>query len=639
MPIPPKSIVSALLVTAASLAAQISEPPITVEDRRHWSFRPLRRPSPPSVAGVEGAIDRFVRAELAAAELEPMPPADRRTLIRRLSFDLIGLPPTAKQIEKFVTDDAPGAYQRLVDRLLAAPAHGERWAQFWLDLARFAETDGFEHDRTRPQAWQYRDWVIRALNRDLPFDQFVRLQLAGDELEPDNADAALATGFLMAGPDMPDINRQDERRDTKLNEMTGAVGSVFLGLTFGCAQCHDHKFDPISQADFYRLRAVFENTVWPRRDKLLATVAREPSATAPPSHLMIRGDFRRAGPAVEPAFVRIANQQHPVEFAATKLARSSGRRTALANRLTRPDHPLVARVIVNRLWQHHFGRGLVDTPSDFGRRGGAPSHPRLLDWLATELPTQAWSLKAMHKLIVMSAAYRRASRPGGDDTSWRRAVRADPDNRLLWRGNRRRLEGEAIRDSMLAVAGRLSDRRGGPGVRPPLPTEVTRTLLKNQWQVSPNRADHDRRSVYLFARRNLRFPLFDAFDRPDANSSCARRNRSTTAPQSLMLLNSEFSLDTARRFAGLLFTEASSTAERVRLAYLRAFARAPSARELRGALAFLAEQAGMLRREGRPATALAQPDPTPDGADRYAAAALVDYCLALFNLNEFVYVD
>jgi hypothetical protein len=515
------------------------------------------------------------------------------------------------------------AIETLVDRLLASPHYGERYAQHWLDLARFAESDGFEHDNVRPQAWKYRDWVIDAINNDLPYDEFLRRQIAGDELFPGDEAAAIATGFLLCGPDMPDINLQEERRHVVLNEMTSTVGSALLGLQLGCAQCHDHKYDPLSQADFYRLRAVFETAELfkhPKNARVLQPAKDPPKA----SYLMVRGDFRRPGAQIEAAFPRIAN---PWQTEITKES-ETGRRAELARWLTRADHPLVTRVIVNRLWQQHFGRGLVRTPSDFGAMGESPTHPQLLDWLATELPRGGWSLKQMHRLMLTSATYLQASRPQSPEAreAWKRSLEADPSNRLLSRMNRLRLDGESIRDTMLMSADRLSSRRGGPGVMPPLPSELLGTLLKKQWEVSPDEEDHRRRSVYLFVRRNLRYPLFEVFDRPDTNASCPERNRSTTAPQALWQLNSEFSLTAARDLAVYLRKSADSQREQISLAYRRTLCRQPGSDELDASLAFLARETERVKVD-------------EVKIDDPATEALAHLCLAMFNLNEFVYLD
>lgn len=511
----------------------------------------------------------------------------------------------------FLADDSPQAYEHVVGRLLASPDYGRRWAQHWLDLARFAETDGFEHDKVRPEAWRYRDWLIEALNGDMPLDEFIQLQIAGDELRPGDRQAAIATGFLLAGPDMPDINLLEERRHMVLNEITATVGSALLGLQVGCAQCHDHKFDPISQADFYRLRAIFESA------ELFKTPAAgrmvTESGAVPVSHLMIRGDFRRPGPVVEGAFPRIANPSGESLSAAGK---PGGRRTALARWLSDGRQPLTPRVLVNWVWQHHFAQGLSRTPGDFGVMGDLPTHPELLDWLATELIEQGWSLKRIHRLLVMTDAYRRSSRATSADAHqlWQAAVSADPHNLWLWRMSRRRLEGEAVRDAMLAAADTLSQGCGGPGIMAPLPTELVATLLPGQWKASENQEEIHRRSVYFFVRRNLRYPLFEVLDRPDTNASCPRRNVSTTAPQALALLNSDLSLSAARELAAFVAGHApADLAAQVKLVYQRTLSRPPTGRELNDA------------------TSLLQMSPMDP--------PLVALCLAMFNLNEFIYVD
>jgi hypothetical protein len=627
------------------------EEPLTEADRGHWAFTPLVRNVLPPVNDarwVRNPIDRFILARLERSGLQPMPPADRATLLRRVTFDLTGLPPTPAELVAFLADASPDAWERAVERLLDSSAYGEHWAQHWLDVARFAETDGFEHDLVRPEAWRYRDWVIEAFNHDMPYDEFVRLQVAGDKLRPGDAAAAVATGFLLAGPDMPDLNLQEERRHNVLNEMTATVGAVFLGLQIGCAQCHDHKFDPISQADFYRLRALFEDAEFFKPNPLGRVMQEAPSPTAP-SRIMVRGDFRRPGATLEPGYPRIANPWCETVPAHPEGNETGGRRVALARWLTQPDHPLATRVIVNRLWQAHFGRGLVATPSDFGFMGSRPTHSELLDWLAAELPAQGWSLKRMHRLIVNSATYRQASRPALPEWSageteaarvaWQRSMAADPDNELLARMGRRRLEGEAIRDAMLAAADSLTARRGGQGVMPPLPDELVHTLLKGQWQVNSDEEDHRRRSIYLFARRNLRYPLFEAFDRPDALASCARRDRSTTAPQGLYLLNSEFSLVQARRLAGYVLGHTDGLEAQIDLCYRRLLSRAPTAEELASSRNFLFREASRLRTESHAADELPSPLPAVAGVDPYSSAALVELCLAMFNLNEFIYVD
>ncbi len=715
----------AILLGAAAFAtaddARLREKPLTADDRNHWAFQPPRRSVPPEVKNHNWArnpIDRFIAAGLEANGLSPAPEAERTTLLRRVSFDLIGLPPTPEEIDAFVNDRSVFAFEKVVDRLLASPQYGVRWGQHWLDLARYADTDGFEFDQARPDAWRYRDWVVDALNRDLPYDHFVRLQLAGDEIAADDPSAFVATGFSRCYPDMVDLNDQGLRRQNALNDITETTGLVFLGLTIGCARCHDHKSDPISQADFYRLQAFFSParfrddyplaraperrayeravTAWrsqvtqiqasilriekPIRDKLapglpmgaldhavaaynkpdaerspaevtivydllhrdgrikandwpgllaagaaaeharllarLAQVRRaaplgpptargidEAENRAPPTYFLKRGEFAAKGPVVEPAFPAVLATAAPT---IVPLAGSTGRRKALAEWLTRDSHPLTARVVVNRLWQGHFGRGLVDTPSDFGRMGGEPTHPKLLDWLAHELIDRGWSLKALHSLIVTSSTYRQSSKPAI-------AANLDPDNHWLSHQNRRRLDGEAIRDALLSACGQLNLALGGPGVFPPLPSELTKLSSKGAiWPVSRDARDQNRRSLYIFVRRNLRYPFFEAFDRPDTNASCPRRPVTTTAPQALSMLNSRLSADSARALAMKVRLEEGARFDAmVERAYRLALGRRPDPAERSLAREFLSS----------------------------GTVSFAEFCLALFNLNEFVYLD
>ena len=573
---------------------------------KHWAWQPLEPPSIPKAKTHPHPVDAFILYRLRSKGLKLAPEASRLTLIRRLTFNLTGLAPTPKEIEAFLSDASSNAYEKLVDRLLSSSAYGEHWAQHWLDLARFAETDGFEHDKIRPNAWRYRDWVIKALNEDLPYNQFVQLQIAGDQLHPDDPQAAIATGFLLAGQDMPDINLQTERRHMVLNEMTSVVGSTFLGLTLGCAQCHDHKYDPISQKEFYQMRAFFESDLQLKERKLGKLTARVMHSGKPiKTHLSVRGDFRRQGDVVSAGYPAIAPP--------SKMKPKQGQRLELAQWLTRPDNALAMRVVANRLWQQHFGVPLA-APEDFGTQGEPPTHPRLLDWLATELPRRNWSLKAMHKLIVTSATWRQASRNTSADQYWKKRLTRDPENKLWSRQLRRRLTGEMIRDTLLAASGSLSGSKGGPGVRPPLPREITVTLLKNQWPVSKKLEDHRRRSIYLFARRNLRLPMFDLFDRPPQAETCARRRNSTTAPQSLALLNSEFTRDAAAKLARVAAEKTSNQSAQYTYCYSRLFNREPTAGELESC-------AQLVEATGNP------------------KQGLTELCLALMNLNEFLYID
>ncbi|WDQ16478.1 DUF1549 and DUF1553 domain-containing protein [Rhodopirellula sp. P2] len=607
--------------TADEDAADYVELPIDDYDRDHWAFLPLETvevPQPPNTGWRRNPIDDFIQFELSQRGLQPQPPASRQTLIRRLSFDLTGLPPTPSQIAAFESDASEDAYERLVDRLLDSPRYGERWAQHWLDLARFAETDGFEHDKLRPDAWKYRDWVIAALNEDLPYDEFIRRQIAGDEMHPNDKSALTATRFCLSGPDMPDINLTDERRHTVLNELTSTIGEVFLGLQVGCAQCHDHKYDPISQADFYRLRAIFEPSVPLQKNHSLSTL-KESFPSERPSHLMLRGDFRSPGPELKPGVIRVVSSTTNA-FSPRQSERSAGLRTALADWLVAAENPMTARVMVNRVWQHHFGAGLSSTPSDFGVMGSEPSHPELLDWLALSFVQTGWSLKSLHRMIVTSATYRQRSRLADDATesetlAWGEAQKADPQAQLLSRYPRWRLEGEAIRDAMLVASGQINWKSGGPGVRPPLPQELVGTLLKNQWDVTQDRSEHNRRSIYVFARRNLRYPIFEVFDRPSANTSCSRRDISTTAPQSLHLLNSEFSLNLARSMASSIANEHPTEARRIQATFQRVLGRSPTPEEQLEVQDFLSASTSA------------------------EAEKQTHLCLALFNCNEFITVD
>lgn len=613
---------------------EISESALTDADRDHWAFRPVVRHSLPAVKASEwprGGVDAFILSRLEKADLTPTPEADRATLLRRLSFDLIGLPPTIAELDAFETDIAPDAYERQVERLLSQSSYGERWGQYWLDLARFAETDGFEHDKVRANAWKYRDWVVAALNDNLPYDRFVQLQLAGDE---QSEAQSVATMFCLSGPDMPDINDQFERRHLMLNEMTSTVGAVFLGLQMGCAECHDHKYDPVSQADFYRLRAVFETAV-PELKRDVPYSQLKAQRAVNPARFWIRGDHRRAGPKIEAAYPRIASRKAIGDAPEEGVSPRSG----FAQWLTRADNPLAARVIVNRIWKHHFERGLFDTPSDVGLLNAEPTHPELLDWLASEFQAHEWDLKWLHRQLVTSATYRQASHVHTADEGWARRRQLDPDNALYSRGHRRRLDAESLRDGMLQVAGLLVDDRGGPGVMPPLPPELVETLLKGQWTVSPRASDHDRRSIYLFARRNLRYPVFEVFDRPDANASCAVRNRSTTPIQSLLLFNSALSLRAAQHLAGEVMSESTQPTERVNRLFRRTFARQPTAEETDHLLRFIVTERASLEKEQRRVSSLALPQGIETSADPYVAAAWVEACLAVLNASEMVYVD
>jgi Protein of unknown function (DUF1553)/Protein of unknown function (DUF1549) len=605
------------------LDRQINESSIVESDRDHWSYRPIlksRIPQTKDRTWAKSEIDSFILAKLEASDLKPPAEADRNDLLRRLKLDLLGLPPTIEEMEAFQQDRSNDAYERIVDRYLGSPRFGERWAQIWLDLARYAETDGFEHDRVRTEAWQYRDWVIQSLNQDLPYDHFIFQQIAGDLNE--DQPQPIATMFCFAGPDMPDINDQALRRHNRLNEITATIGSALLGLQLHCAQCHDHKVDPLSQADFYRLRAVFESSVPElKRDKPFNTFTSERATE--PSRFYFRGDLQHAGPVIHAAFPRIAiNSEQAIHYCETE-----DPRTEFADWLFQEDNPLTARVIVNRVWQSHFGRGLFDTPSDVGIAVAGPTHPELLDWLASELRRKDWSLKHLHRTIVLSSTYRQRSLASPNDQSWSSRIQIDPRNELYSRFPRHRLEAEVIRDSMLVIAGLLDYQTGGESVLPPLPEELVGTLLKGQWKTSQNESDHWRRSIYIFARRNLRYPILESFDRPEANESCAKRDLSTSAIQALQMLNSSLSYECSVRLCDRLLgdrtnvdglnstTSASSRSDKIDMLYRLALARQPTSDEKNVLLEFVGETESQFE------------------------TSFLAACLAIMNTNEFIYID
>lgn len=628
------------------------------------------------------SVDKFVLAGLESKGLTPSPPASKIALLRRVFADLIGMPPTPAEADAFLSDKSPDAYEKLVDRLLADSRYGERWARHWLDLVRYAETEGFEADGARPRAWRYRDYVIRALNADKPYDRFLKEQLAGDELYPTDAEARVATGFFRLGT-WDGLSRDDAGRwqDT-LNDTTDTVGAAFLGLTIGCARCHDHKYDKITARDYYRLQAFFTNTRFTetrlpgeldppaqiaRREALQARLREkqtaldavraekgdpeeadrkrrretledetnglsreltpidrvadsiaEPGTNAPTHHVLLRGSLGTPGEAVKPGFVASLCGGKEVDPALTPTSNTSGARTALASWIASPENPLTARVIVNRLWQHHFGAGIVETPSDFGRNGGKPSNPALLDWLASELPRRGWSLKSVHRLILTSAAYKQsvAVRP--------ECAKLDPQNRLLWRQNRQRLEGEAIRDSILTVSGRLNPEAGGPSVYPAISDEVLSTGSTHKWGRSPEDQQR-RRTIYVFQRRSLALPLTEVFDGPDMVNTCPRRQTTTIAPQALALFNGAFGREESVYFATRVVREAGAKPEaQIERAWRLALVRRPTPVEREKSLTFLTKKAALHRVEKN-----ADPE----------RAALANLCHVLFNTNEFLYAD
>ncbi len=596
--------------------------------RDWWAFEPLRATPPPTVAGVSHPIDAFVRDRLAREGIAPAPPADRRTLLRRLAFDLVGLPPTADELDAFVADPAPDAYEKQVDRLLASPHFGERQARYWLDVARFAETNGYERDAEKPQAWRYRDWVVKAFNDDMPFDRFVLEQLAGDEL-PDRSEAtAIATGFLRLGTWDDEPNDAEDYQYDRLEDLVHVTSTAFLGLTVKCARCHDHKFDAITQADYYRLAAAF----WPGpvhngRAKALGGPSAEQigfdvlgwtdlGPEAPPIHALKKGDRHRPLAEVKagsPSFVGPLAGDFPPPPADS---RTTLRRTHLARWITNFKNPLTPRVIVNRLWQHHFGNGLCRNPDNVGFNGPRPEHRDLLDSLAADLVAGGWKLKALHRLIVTSATYRQASiHPDMEALADR-----DPGNALLWRAERRRLDAESLRDAILAVAGDLDPRLGGPSFKAPIDGEALEGLSMKGGAYQPSPPEEcRRRSLYMFTKRGLIVPLMTTFDQCDTTVPTGKRDVSIVALQALSLLNNGWVRGEADTCAGRVLAAAAEAGPRVDDAWRRVLGRLPSAEEKDAALSHVTTQmAGEAARE------------------RLAWASL---CQVLFNTNEFLSID
>ena len=633
------------------------------EAREYWAFQPVDSfPPLPTIdndAAVLSPVDFFIEEKLELLKLRSAPLASRRELIRRLYFDLLGLPPTIDDIDSFLNDPAPDAYERLVDRLLASPRYGEKWAQHWLDVVRFAETEGFEYDRLLRGAWRFRDYVISSFNNDKPYDQFLTEQIAGDELDSDNEIYRVAAGFHRLGSVRRNAGNQKvaSSRNEVLTERTDIIGSAILGITIGCARCHDHKFDPITQRDYYQLQAFFAATeednvivadetrrrLWREQTKaideqvanlkqLIANqsgkteeetrqkIEQLESARPAPlpmlcsikndgSHdsirLLRRGDPDLPGPTVGMSPPAVLISDRSIESESNLQAENP--KTLLAGWLSSDKNPLTARVLVNRIWQYHFGRGIVATANDFGTNGARPSHSELLDYLTHFFIQNEWSLKRLHRVILLSRTYRQSSTSPNEKIG----KRVDPENRYLWKFSRRRLSSEEIRDAMLAVSGRLTSKMFGESIMVPVDKELIDQLYKpSQWQITDQPSEHFRRSVYLLAKRNLRLPFMEVFDQPPALTSCALREQSTHAPQALELLNGRLSNQLALELANRLRREAGqSPIEQVRLAYELASGRPPTESELALSVRFINE------------------------------VSLQEFSLAMFNLNAFLYVN
>lgn len=694
-----------------------------------WSFKKVQRPTPPGTGA--NPVDAFIEAKLTEKKLKPVGMAGKRTLIRRATFDLHGLPPTPAEVDAFLADTSAEAFAKLVDRLLASPRYGERWGRHWLDVVRYADTGGFETDIYFPNAWRYRDYVIAAFNNDKPYNRFVQEQVAGDELWPDNLDldggfevprekldhlqARIATGLYTIGPAYHEAALfGGQVRYEWLTDVVDTTGEAFLGLTLGCSRCHNHKFDPLTQRDYHAMMAVFATSEereipvvsqfnifgfksgypnWLKVEDLKGAIGRieqaarkrvvdkvrarfsaeilaaydtpqlkrtpaeralaaklegtltqaglqenaegkeadiplTPEEDAEKKRLIVelghaalkanpvaqtatvlgpaakrldtfmthRGDWRARGEKVDAAL--------PAVLAANVKVDDQQRRSSLAQWLTDPAHPLTARVMVNRVWHWHFGRGIVATPSDFGRQGEAPTHPELLDWLTSEFVAQGWSVKKLHRQIMLSAAYQRAS--DGSDAN----QLIDANNHFLWRMNRQRIDGETLRDSMLAASGVLNMKMGGRPVIPPLSSEeYTVMWSRSQWPEALDPREHTRRSVYLYVKRTFPLPMLSTFDVPDTSLSCSRRDSTTVAPQALTLINGEFSLKQAARLAER--ARGLDAADPLTALWRLALGRVPTTAEKARAQAMVQADA--------------------QGLERLA--------LVIFNMNEFLYID
>jgi mono/diheme cytochrome c family protein len=728
---------------------------ITEEDRQHWAFQPMIAPAVPEIRHselVRTPIDAFLLAKLEEKGLSYSPEADRETLIRRVTFDLTGLPPTVEAIDKFVADPSPEAWSSLVEDLLNSPAYGERWGRHWLDVAGYADSDGYnETDAERPWAWKYRDYIVRSLNADKPWNQFIVEQLAGDELltppyenlSPEQADALTATGFLRMIPDGTAAGGPDVMmaRNDVIAEAIKVTSTSLLGLTVGCAQCHEHRYDPISQTDYYRLRAIFEPaydpnnwrvpsnrliSMWseetrksaatvdtelaevqkkrteeldgivkdtferelqklPADQQPLARAARDTAAdkrtpeqqqlikeypflnvdrgsvylylpdrltgfnkkwddlTAetkkkrpaddyvmclnevpgqiPVTKLFARGDIQQPRQDIAPGELSVLSSDPSLIPADDPAIPTSGRRLAYAKHLTNGQHPLVARVLVSRFWMHHFGQGLVSTVGDFGVKGEKPSHPELLDWLARDFMDQGWTLKRLHRLILNSTAYRQVStrRPDLDSI--------DGDNRLLGRMNVRRLEAEVVRDSMLALSGKLVQKQGGKPA-PVSPDDVGQIVVaidtrdsagRPSGKVEPLGDEEFRRSIYVQVRRSMPLGVLEPFDMPRMAPNCERRPYSTASPQALMMMNNPFVIQQAEALAARIRSTATEPAGQVQLAWKLVFGRTGNENDIATGVEFLATKT----------------DATPEAAN----ASLNHFCQALLSANGFLYVD
>ncbi len=633
---------------AAATAPARKEFQITAKDRAHWAFQPLKRPEVPKLTRRQpvNPIDAFILTKLKTKGLTANPTATRQELVRRATYDLTGLPPSPAEVEAFLADKSPRAWENLIDRLLDSPRYGEKWGRHWLDLVRYAESNSYERDNPKPHAWRYRDYVIQSFNADKPYDQFMREQLAGDEFAKSDDDAIIATGFYRLGI------WDDEPADKELalydglDDIVATTGQVFLGLTVDCARCHHHKIDPISQQDYYRLLAFFRNvspyqnsgaTVeipLPGQAGEKALAVSEGGTKAPPTFVLMRGNPKVHGDKVEPGFPQVLGAGEPTLAEVKPGPKTSGRRTALANWLASPENPLTARVMVNRIWQHHFGRGLVRSPNNFGLQGDVPTHPELLDWLAAELMKPGvsglgsraetpgarphplpWTLKHMHRLIMTSQAYQMSSRGQAE------ALRKDPANDSFWRFDLRRLTAEEIRDSVLALNGTLNLKMFGPSIYVEIPKEVLAGQSRpgQNWGKSPPE-EQARRSIYIHLKRSLLTPILESLDLADPDRSTPVRFSTVQPTQALGMINSEFLNRQAELFATRLRQGAGGEVRlQVRLGLYLATSREPSSDEV--------------KRGVRLIESLQKEEHIP------IEVALKYFCLMALNLNELVYLN
>ena len=615
----------AIFASIISLGLIFNNEGISSDDGKTlWSLNKISLVEPPVIEAdtwSRNEIDKFILQKLRSVGIEPNPAADKLTTIRRVSFDLLGLAPTREEIQKFEADKSGDSYEKLLDSLLANPHYGERWGRHWLDVARFGESHGYESDNERPHAWTYRDAVIKALNQNLPFDEFVKWQVAGDILRPEDSLAVSLTGFLSAGSTVTNVDGVDREKANydKMDDIVSATGSAFLGLTVGCARCHNHKYDPISQEDYYKMVGFFlpgregdrELEIGKPGSKVKAMVWNGGKKRSNP--ILKRGDVEQKGEDVGVGVLTALsdNNGDASEWLNEEALKKGDGRDALAHWLTDSDKGaghLLARVIVNRLWQHHFGVGLVKTSNNFGQVGEKPTHPELLDWLAQELINKDWKIKSIHKLIMKSSTYMQT-------VKWDQPrYEIDPENKLFWRKEPRRLEGEIIRDSIMNTAGTLNRKMFGPSVKPWVSKDAINTGSTNKWPVNvKDGPDTWRRSIYVFMRRSMRVPFFEVFDVPDGMQSRGVRELTTVPTQALMLMNNQFVRDQAAHFANRIRKAVGNDNLKhiVEEAYWLALSRSPTNEELSSSVELLST-------EGQ---------------------SLENFCHILFTLNEFCYVD